>query len=38
MNPSDEKLLLAVGATWIEEADYPALLKIFDDGDTMSRS
>ena len=32
------KPLPAVGAYWIEEADYPALLKIFADGDTMPRS
>jgi hypothetical protein len=28
----------AVGVYWIEEADYPALLKIFDDGNRMPRS
>lgn len=38
MLPSEEKPLPAVGAYWIEEADYSALLKIFDDGDTMPRS
>src|SRR5450631_1641759 len=37
MLPSEEKPLPAVGAYWIEEADYPALLKLFDDGDTMPR-
>jgi len=31
----DDKPLLAVGAYWIEEADYPALLKLFDDGNTL---
>jgi len=35
MSHSDEKPLPAVGAYWIEEADYPALLKIFEDGATM---
>ncbi|MDP1864831.1 hypothetical protein [Bradyrhizobium sp.] len=25
----------AVGAFWIKEEDYPALLKIFDDGDKL---
>jgi hypothetical protein len=38
MLPSEEKPLPAVGAYWIEEADYPALLKIFADGDTMPRA
>jgi len=38
MLDSEEKPLPAVGAYWIEEADYAALLKIFDDGDTMPRS
>jgi hypothetical protein len=38
MTHFDEKPLPAVGATWIEEADDPALLKIFDDGNTMPRS
>ena len=38
MTNSDEKPLPAVGAYWIEEADYPALLKIFDDGDTLPRA
>src|SRR5665647_876813 len=38
MLPSEEKPLPAVGAYWIEEADYPALLKIFDDGNTMPRA
>jgi hypothetical protein len=35
MLPPDDKPLLAVGAYWIEEADYPALLKLFDDGNTL---
>jgi len=34
----DEKPLPAVGAYWIEEADYPAALKIFDDGSTLPRT
>lgn len=28
----------AVGAFWIREEDYPALLKIFDDGDKLPPS
>jgi hypothetical protein len=35
MLPNEEKPLPAVGVFWIEEADYPALLKIFDDADTL---
>ncbi len=35
MLPSEEKPLPAVGVFWIDEADYPALLKLFDDGDTF---
>ena len=35
---SDDKPLPAVGAYWIDEADYPAVLKLFDDGNTMPRS
>ena len=35
MPPADEKPLRAVGVFWIEEADYPAVLKIFDDGAAM---
>ncbi len=38
MLKSEEKPLPAVGAYWIEEADYPALLKIFDDGNTLPRT
>ena len=38
MVPSAEKLLPVVGAYWIDEADYPAALKIFDDGNTLPRS
>jgi len=38
MSHSDEKPLPAVGAYWIEEADYPTLLKLFDDGNTMPRT
>jgi hypothetical protein len=37
MLSSDEKPLPAVGVFWIEEADYPALLTIFGDGDTLPR-
>ena len=35
MLPPDDKPLPAVGAYWIEEADYPALLKLFDDRNTL---
>ena len=35
MLPADENP--AVGVFWINEAGYPTLLKIFDDGDTMPR-
>jgi len=35
MTTSDEKPLRAVGAYWLEEADYPAALRIFEDGATM---
>ena len=38
MPHSEDKPLPAVGAYWIEETDYPALLKIFDDGNTMPRT
>jgi hypothetical protein len=34
----DEKPLPAVGAYWIDEVDYPAALRIFDDGNTMPRT
>jgi hypothetical protein len=35
MPRSEEKPLPAVGVYWIDEADYPAVLKILADGDTM---
>jgi hypothetical protein len=35
MIPSEEKPLPAVGVYWIDEADYPALLALFDDGGTL---
>jgi hypothetical protein len=38
MTNSDAKPLRAVGAYWLDEADYPAALRIFDDGDTLPRS
>jgi hypothetical protein len=34
----EDKPLPAVGVYWIKEEDYPALLKIFDDGDNMPPS
>jgi hypothetical protein len=38
MTNSDAKPLRAVGAYWLDEADYPAALRIFDDGDTLPHS
>jgi hypothetical protein len=38
MTNSDEKPLRAVGAFWVEEADYPAALRVFDDGDSLPRN
>jgi hypothetical protein len=38
MLDSEEKPLPAVGVYWIEEADYPAALRLFDDGNTMPRT
>ena len=35
MSTSDDKPLPAVGVFWIEEADYPAALKMFEDGATL---
>jgi hypothetical protein len=35
MTDSDDNPLPAVGVFWIEEADYPAALAMFDDGDTF---
>lgn len=35
MAHSDDKPLRAVGAFWIEEADYPAARAMFEDGATM---
>jgi hypothetical protein len=38
MMDSDEKPLPAVGVFWIEEADYPAALAMFEDGATLPRT
>ena len=38
MLPSEEKPLPAVGVYWIEEADYPAAIRIFDDGNMLPRN
>ena len=38
MTSPDDKPLPAVGAYWIEEADYLSVLRISDDGNTMPRS
>ena len=35
MTNSEDKPPPAVGAYWIKEEDYPALLQLFDDGDKM---
>ena len=38
MSDSEDKPPPAVGAYWIREEDYPALLSIFDDGAKMPRT
>jgi hypothetical protein len=38
MTDSDDKPLPAVGVFWIEEADYPAALAMFEDGAMLPRS
>ena len=38
MTSPDDKPLPAVGAYWIEEADYLSVLRISDDGNIMPRS
>ena len=38
MTNPDDKPLPAVGVYWVKEQDYPALLKVFDDGDRLPRS
>jgi hypothetical protein len=38
MTSFEDKPPPAVGAYWIKEEDYPALLEIFDDGDNLPRS
>ena len=38
MTNSDERSPPAVGAYWINEGDYPAVLKIFPDGNRMPRT
>ena len=38
MTKPDDRPPPVVGAYWIDEADYPALLKIFDDGNTLPRT
>jgi hypothetical protein len=35
---SEDKPLRAIGAYWIDQADYPTMLKISDDGNMMPRS
>ena len=38
MTNSEDNPPPAVGAYWIKEEDYPALLQLFDDGDKMPPS
>ena len=38
MTNSEERSPPAVGVYWINEGDYPALLKIFPDGNRMPRT
>jgi hypothetical protein len=38
MSSPEDRPLPAVGAYWIKEDDYPALLKVFDDGHKMPRT
>lgn len=38
MTNADDRPPPAVGAYWIDESDYPALVKIFADGDRMPRT
>ena len=38
MRNSEDKQPPAVGVYWIDENDYPALLKIFSDGDRLPRT
>ena len=38
MSNSGDKPLPAVGAYWIDEADYPAALRMFDDGNALPRT
>jgi len=38
MSNADDKPLRAVGGYWIDEGDYPTLLKLFDDGSKLPPS
>jgi hypothetical protein len=38
MPDAEDRPLPAVGVYWIEEEDYPALLRIFDDGHKLPRT
>jgi len=38
MTKPDDKPLRAMGAYWLEEADYPAALEIFEDGASLPRT
>jgi hypothetical protein len=38
MTNLDDRAPPAIGVYWIKEEDYPALLKLFDDGEKMPRT
>ena len=38
MTSADDKPLRAVGVYWIEEPDYPAALRLFEDGNKLPRT
>jgi len=38
MSNTQDKPLPVVGAYWIEQADYPAVVQMFDDGSKMPRT
>jgi hypothetical protein len=38
MMDSEEKPLRAIGAYWLEEADYPVAQRLFDDGNMLPRT
>jgi len=38
MIESDEKPLPVIGAFWLDETDYPAAIRLFDDGHKLPRT